>query len=251
MQFDHATVTHRRIWHTRSPSFSLWLSVMCAQYGTWFEGPFLLAGHNFTSCSVCPSSLLLFHSYLTRTKGSGHGWVGEEEGSLCHTGQTAPPVSFPVKSCTFSLQLSERLAKGKAPHCSHSLVISCSVAVSTAHRQPQRQVRTEGGFSPSHSCVILVTSSLLHLGVWERKSMKEEKDDSPFIFCQDLDLYSVTISADSHLVSILFLLLCLLDTLALHGIQTVDSLSVGQLAPSPIILLVGQSGPNTSDYPAV
>nr|XP_048277080.1 ERC protein 2 isoform X11 [Myodes glareolus] len=148
-------------------------------------------------------------------------------------------------------QLSERLAKGKAPHCSHSLVISCSVTVSMAHGQPQQQVRTEGGFSPLRSCVILVTSSLLHLGVWERKSMKEEKDDSPFIFCQDLDLYSVTVSADSHVVSVLFLLLCLLDTLALHGIQTVDPVSVGQLAPSPIILLVGQSGPNTSDYCAI
>lgn len=81
--------------------------------------------------------------------------------------------------------------------------------------------------------------------------MKEEKDDSPFIFCQDLDLYSVTVSADSHVVSVFFLLLCLLDTLALHGIQTVDSVSVGQLAPSPIILLGGQSGPNTSDYCAI
>lgn len=81
--------------------------------------------------------------------------------------------------------------------------------------------------------------------------MKEEKDDSPFIFCQDLDLYSVTLSAESHVVSILFLLLCLLDTLALRGIQTVDSVSVGQLAPSPIILLVGLSGHNTSDYRAV
>ncbi|XP_057625455.1 ERC protein 2 isoform X2 [Chionomys nivalis] len=148
-------------------------------------------------------------------------------------------------------QLSERLAKGKAPHCSHCHVISCSVAVSIAHHQPQRQVPTEGGSSPSHSCVILVTLSLLHLGVWERKSMKEEKDDSPFIFCQDLDLYSVTGSAESHVVSILFLLLCLLDTPALHGIQAVDSVSVGQLALSPNILLVGPSGPNTSDYHAV
>ncbi|XP_041518535.1 ERC protein 2 isoform X4 [Microtus oregoni] len=149
-------------------------------------------------------------------------------------------------------QLSERLAKGKAPHCSHCHVISCSVAVSIAHyHQPQGQVRTQGGSSPSLSCVILVTSSLLHLGVWERKCMKEEKDDSPFIFCQDLDLYSVTVSAEIHVVSVLFLLLCLLDTRALHGIQTVDSVSVGQLAPSPIILLVGPSGPNTSDYRAV
>lgn len=148
-------------------------------------------------------------------------------------------------------ELSERLAKGKAPHCSRSHIISCSVAVSIAHHQPQRQVRTEGGFSPLLSCVILVTSSLPPLGVWERKNMKEEKDDSPFIFCQDLDLYSVTLSAESHVVSILFLLLCLLDTLALRGIQTVDSVSVGQLAPSPIILLVGLSGHNTSDYRAV
>ncbi|XP_075844996.1 ERC protein 2 isoform X7 [Microtus pennsylvanicus] len=68
---------------------------------------------------------------------------------------------------------------------------------------------------------------------------------------QDLDLYSVTVSAEIHVVSVLFLLLCLLDTRALHGIQTVDSVSVGQLAPSPIILLVGPSGPNTSDYRAV
>ncbi|XP_075844994.1 ERC protein 2 isoform X5 [Microtus pennsylvanicus] len=148
-------------------------------------------------------------------------------------------------------QLSERLATGKAPHCSHCHVISCSVTVSIAHHQPQGQVRMQGGSSPSLSCVILVTSSLLHLGVWERKCMKEEKDDSPFIFCQDLDLYSVTVSAEIHVVSVLFLLLCLLDTRALHGIQTVDSVSVGQLAPSPIILLVGPSGPNTSDYRAV
>lgn len=168
-----------------------------------------------------------------------------------HTWQMVPPVSFSVKSCTFSLQLSERLAKGKAPHCSLCHVIACSVAVSLAHHQPQRQVRTEGGSSPSLSCVILVTSSLLHLGVWERKCMKEENDDSPFIFCQDLDLCSVTVSAESHVVSVLFLLLCLLDTRALHGIQTVDSVSVGQLTPSPIILLVGPSGPNTSDYRAV
>lgn len=254
MQFDHATVTHKRIRHIRSPSFSLWLSVMCAQYGTWFEGPFLKT-HGGTQFHFLFCLSFSAPSILTWPEPKGVAVAGSGKGRepLPHyTWQMVPPMSFPVKSCTFSLQLSERLAKGKAPHCSLCHVISCSVAVSIAHHQPQQQVRMEGGsFSPSLSCVILVTSSLLHLGVWERKCMKEEKDDSPFVFCQDLDLYRVIVSAESHVVSVLFLLLCLLDTRALHGIQTVDLVSVGQLAPSPIILLVGPSGPNTSDYCAV
>ncbi|XP_052589755.1 ERC protein 2 isoform X9 [Peromyscus californicus insignis] len=153
-------------------------------------------------------------------------------------------------------QLSEGLAKGGARDCSHSLVIHCSVALFIVYHQPQpqqqqQQVQLEGEFSLSLSCVILVTSFLLHLGVWERESTKEEKDDSSFIFHQDSDLFKVAIPAESHVMSVLVLLLCLVDTSALHGMQTVDSASVGLLAPSPIILPVSLSGPNTLDYQTI
>lgn len=54
---------------------------------------------------------------------------------------------------------------------------------------------------------------------------------TPSFSNKDLDLYEVSISAESCVASVLFLLLCLLDTWALHGIQSADSTSVGQLAP--------------------
>ncbi|XP_028738303.1 ERC protein 2 isoform X13 [Peromyscus leucopus] len=148
-------------------------------------------------------------------------------------------------------QLSEGLAKGGAQHCSHGLVIHCSVALFIVHHQPPQQVQPEAEFSLSLSCVILVTSSLRHLGVWERESTKEEKDGSSFLFHRDLGLFKVTGPAESHMMSVLVLLLCLVDTSALHRMQTVDSASVGLLAPSPIILLVSLSGPNTLDYQTI
>ncbi|XP_051032724.1 ERC protein 2 [Phodopus roborovskii] len=145
-------------------------------------------------------------------------------------------------------QLSEGLAKQKALLCNHSLVIYCSMALFTVHHQPQWRVPTEGEFSLLLSCLILVTSFLLHLGVWERKGTKEETHDGAVISCQDLGLYKVMVLTESYFVmKALFLLLCLTNTLALHGIQTVDSAPLGQLAPSPIILLVSLSGPNTLD----
>lgn len=160
-------------------------------------------------------------------------------------------MSFSIKSCTLSLQLSEGLSKGGAGHCSHGLVTHCSVALFIVHHQPQQQVQPEAEFSLSLSCVILVTSSLRRLGVWERESTKEEKDDSSFIFHRDLGLFKVTGPAESHMMSVLVLLLCLVDTSALHGMQTVDSASVGLLALSPIILPVSLSGPNTLDYQTI
>ncbi|XP_042140433.1 ERC protein 2 isoform X8 [Peromyscus maniculatus bairdii] len=148
-------------------------------------------------------------------------------------------------------QLSEGLSKGGAGHCSHGLVTHCSVALFIVHHQPQQQVQPEAEFSLSLSCVILVTSSLRRLGVWERESTKEDKDDSSFIFHRDLGLFKVTGPAESHMMSVLVLLLCLVDTSALHGMQTVDSASVGLLALSPIILPVSLSGPNTLDYQTI
>ncbi|XP_021087253.1 ERC protein 2 isoform X4 [Mesocricetus auratus] len=96
-------------------------------------------------------------------------------------------------------QLSEGLSKGEAPHGSHSPVIYRSLALSTVHRQ--RQVRTEGGFSLPLSCLILVTSLLLHSGVWERKGTKEEKDGSSFVFYQGLGVCKATAPAESHVMS--------------------------------------------------
>lgn len=74
--------------------------------------------------------------------------------------------------------------------------------------------------------------------------MMEEENDSLFTFYQDLDLYKVTISAESCVMNVSFLSLCPMDTVALHRIQSVDSASIGQLAPSPMILLLSLSGPN-------
>lgn len=176
----------------------------------------------------------------------GWGW-GEGRRASARGWQISPPVSFPVKPCAFSLQLSEGLAKRIAQHCSNILIIYCSLVSPRCPPAATVAAGPKGRGIEFFAFTFLLNSVLLDcpdLGIRERQSTKKEKKATiPSFSIKDSDLYEVSVSS-----------CCLLDTWALswmHRIQSADSASVGQLAPSPIVLLVSLSGPNTLDYQTI
>lgn len=115
----------------------------------------MFTGHNLTSCSLCPSSVLPPLANQPQPKrvvegpcrgGVWEGWPYQLYLALS-VSSSSVAVAFPDKCCAFLLQLSEELTKGEMQLCSHVLIISCSVAHLTGHHHLERASGPKRSFS--------------------------------------------------------------------------------------------------------
>ncbi|XP_032774549.1 ERC protein 2 isoform X6 [Rattus rattus] len=114
-------------------------------------------------------------------------------------------------------QLSEGLAKRIAQHCSDVLIIYCSLALFFVYQWLHSAGRKGREFSLSLSCSIQF-SETVPIGCTEKTEYEEGgTNDSPFIFCQGFGPLRRERFCRKLLNKHFFLLLCLLDTRALHG----------------------------------
>nr|XP_038950164.1 ERC protein 2 isoform X11 [Rattus norvegicus] len=114
-------------------------------------------------------------------------------------------------------QLSEGLAKRIAQHCSDVLIIYCSLALFFVYQWLHAAGRKGREFSLSLSCSIRF-SETVPIGCTGKTEYEEGgTNDSPFIFCQGFGPLRRERLCRKLLNKHFFLLLCLLDTRALHG----------------------------------